>query len=111
MSVSRRQRAAFAIAAALPLAAMAAPGVVIQQVDRAFAVSSVKIALGGTINFANNDEFDHQVYIDSPAFSFDSDEQAPGGSITVTFTKSGTFEVRCHIHPKMHLRVEVMDHS
>jgi hypothetical protein len=39
--------------------------------------------------------------------SFDSDEQPPGQNVTLRFPVTGTFEVRCHIHPKMDLVVHV----
>ena len=38
---------------------------------------------------------------------FDSDEKKPGQTLTQTFPRSGTFEVHCHIHPKMKLVVRV----
>jgi plastocyanin len=48
--------------------------------------------------------------VDSPNFNYDSYEQSPGETAVVTFTTAGSFEVRCHIHPKMHLHVDVLDH-
>jgi plastocyanin len=38
---------------------------------------------------------------------FDSDEKSPGETLKQPFTRTGTFEVRCHIHPKMKLLVHV----
>jgi plastocyanin len=79
----------------------------IAQKGRAFAISDITIPRGDTILFTNDDEFLHQIYVDSKNMSFDSPEQAPGQSIEVNFPRSGTFPVRCHIHPKMLLTVRV----
>jgi plastocyanin len=44
--------------------------------------------------------------VQSPSFAFESAEQPPGDTVDVRFTAAGTFEVRCHIHPKMLLHVD-----
>ena len=79
----------------------------IVQQGRAFHPGEVTINRGESLTFTNNDEFIHQIYVAGDGFSFDSDERAPGQSLTENFTQSGTFEVRCHIHPKMKLVVHV----
>ena len=66
----------------------------------------MKIASGDTVRFDNDDKFLHQIYVAAASFSFESDEQEPGTSVEIHFTKAGTFEVRCHIHPKMLLTVD-----
>lgn len=92
----------------VPLAALAADaGHTIVQKGRRFLPGEVTIGRGESLTFTNDDEFIHQIYVDSPGFSFDSDEKNPGELITETFTTEGTFEVRCHIHPKMRLVVHV----
>lgn len=89
------------------LMAMAAQSHRIVQHGRAFTVTQVSIAAGDTLEFSNDDEFIHQIYIESPQLHFDSEEQPPGQLITVKFPVAGHFEVRCHIHPKMLLKVDV----
>ena len=79
----------------------------IAQKGRAFAISDITIPRGDTVLFTNDDEFLHQIYVDSRDMSFDSPEQAPGQTIEINFPRSGTFPVRCHIHPKMLLTVRV----
>jgi plastocyanin len=79
----------------------------IVQKGRAFALSDITIPRGDTVLFTNEDEFLHQIYVDSKNTPFDSPEQAPGQTIEVNFPRSGTFPVRCHIHPKMLLTVRV----
>ena len=57
--------------------------------------------------FGNDDDFIHQIYVKSDNFNVDTAESYPGNSMPVVFTKRGTFEVHCHIHPKMGLVVTV----
>jgi plastocyanin len=80
----------------------------VRQQNRTFSVDALRIPVGGAVSFSNQDEFEHEVYVDAPNFAYDSEEQEPGDSATVHFTSAGTFPVRCHIHPKMHLQVEVV---
>jgi plastocyanin len=77
------------------------------QKGRAFRPAELTINHGESLTFTNNDEFIHQIYVQGSGFAFDTDEKNPGENITETFTVPGTFEVRCHIHPKMKLTVHV----
>jgi plastocyanin len=77
---------------------------VIAQSGRAFHPGDITINRGDTLTFTNQDDFIHQVYVSG---LFDSDEKAPGQKLTESFSGTGTFEVRCHIHPKMKLVVHV----
>jgi plastocyanin len=86
-------------------AALAAdPGHTIVQSGRAFHPGETTIGKGESLTFTNNDQFIHQIYA---VGLFDSEEKAPGEDLTETFPQAGTFEVRCHIHPKMKLVVHV----
>jgi plastocyanin len=88
-------------------AVVAADAVVVVQKNRAFAVSTLDVAKGTVVRFSNEDKFRHQIYVDSPTMSFDSDEHDPGTTLDIPFAKAGTFQVLCHIHPKMLLTVTV----
>ena len=88
----------------LPAAAAFAAGTTIMQKGRAFRPGEVTINRGDSLTFTNEDSFVHQIYLDG---QFDSEEKGPGEVITQTFTRSGTFQVRCHIHPTMKLTVHV----
>jgi plastocyanin len=77
----------------------------VAQKHRSFLPSVVTIQRGDSVEFSNDDEFLHQIYISS--MGFDSAEQRTGETITVTFPRPGNFAVRCHIHPKMLLTVHV----
>ncbi len=74
------------------------------QKGRRFSVPEITIRAGETLTFTNNDEFIHQIYATG---LFDSEERAPGQNLTEAFPRAGTFEVHCHIHPKMKLVVHV----
>ena len=90
------------------LCAVAAHGAavtVVRQIGRAFSVPAVQIARGDTIQFSNDDSFDHQVAVTSPSFNVESAAQPPGSNKLITFPVAGTFDVYCEIHPRMHLAV------
>jgi plastocyanin len=105
--VKGRVIAALPLIGALAAAAWADDGHTIVQAGRAFHPGEVTINHGETLLFSNRDEFIHQIYVKSDAMTYDSDEQSPGQDVPVTFTTAGTFEVHCHIHPKMALTVHV----
>ena len=89
----------------LPCAAIAAEGDrVISQKGRAFRPGEVTITRNESLTFTNEDSFIHQIYVDG---LFDSEEKAPGENINEIFPKTGTFQVRCHIHPTMRMTVHV----
>jgi len=77
---------------------------VVAQKGRAFRPTEVTIARGEAVTFTNEDSYIHQIYVDG---LFDSDEKAPGENLNETFPRSGTFQVRCHIHPTMRMTVRV----
>jgi plastocyanin len=93
------------VSLALCAPAMAAdPAHTVVQSGRAFHPAEVSINRGEALTFTNKDEFIHQIYVSG---LFDSEEKTPGENLTESFTQSGTFEVHCHIHPKMKLVVHV----
>lgn len=110
ISAARSLLVAFCVGLALgQLGAMAwaAQTYRVSQKGRAFAVKTIDIARGDRVQFTNEDDFLHQIYVKSSTMNFDSDEQAPGETIDVRFPAAGDFEVRCHIHPTMLLLVTV----
>ena len=91
--------------AALATAAAAADAAhTVAQRDRTFRPAEVTINRGEALTFTNQDAFIHQIFVTG---LFDSDEKNPGENVTENFPQTGTFEVRCHIHPKMRLVVHV----
>ena len=96
-----------AVAALTWATALASTSPTILQVGRAFHPGEITIDRGTTIDISNQDEFIHQIYVDSDGFNYDSKEQSPGEIFHIAFPAPGTFPVRCHIHPKMLLMVHV----
>jgi plastocyanin len=81
--------------------------VIVSQKDRAFSPNAVELALGDTLSIHNDDQFVHDVLVDSRNFSFDSGEQGIGQVVQIKFPAAGHYRVTCAIHPKMRLEVEV----
>jgi plastocyanin len=97
----------FAIEILLIGIALAGENYPVSQKNRAFNLISLSVNKGDVVLFVNDDEFIHQIYVKSNDFNIDTEESEPGKTISVPFTVAGTFEVLCHIHPKMHMTVTV----
>ena len=95
------------IALSVTATALASEVALVVQRDRKFQTETVNIAVGDIVRFANEDPFIHQLYTRSPKFKFSSEEQPKGKFLSVQFPVAGTFEVRCEIHPKMLMTVNV----
>ncbi len=91
---------------ALSLASHAAD-IEVTQKDKKFNQKSVKLKVGDSISFKNEDPFSHNVFSLSDTKTFDLGSYPQGQSKKVTFDKPGTAEVECAIHPDMLLKVEV----
>ena len=86
----------------------AAQTIGVSQKDRLFQPGVIVLDRGDTVDMVNDDApLLHHAFVATPEFSFDSGEQIPGSRTAIRFTVSGTFTVRCAIHPKMHLYVTV----
>jgi plastocyanin len=113
IALASLRKGALAVAGAIvaltpvTLFALGAPEMIVRQKNRLFSPTEITIAAGTSVRFDNDDPFLHQLYVSSPSFSFDSDEQAQGQSIHVRFPTAGDFRVLCGIHPKMALTVHV----
>jgi len=87
--------------------AWSAEDVTVSQRNRAFAPNRLEIARGTVVHINNDDNVTHHVYVDSPKMKFDSGEQKIGATVDLHFDETGTFSVRCAIHPTMRLTVTV----
>lgn len=83
------------------------PIVSVSQRDRHFIPDKITIERGTIVHILNNDNVTHHIYVKQPDMNFSSDEQPVGRSVDVEFDQKGTFNVRCAIHPTMHLKVIV----
>ncbi len=76
-----------------------------QDALKANRFETVKIKVGDSVTFTNVDNVTHNVYaVDG---EFDLKTQTIGKSDTVKFDKPGKVQVRCGIHPKMKLTIDV----
>jgi plastocyanin len=87
---------------------LAADTATVSQRGRRFTPDTLRITLGTPVQIENDDRVTHHVYIDQPDMKFDSGEQSVGQVVTLRFDHTGTFAVRCAIHPTMHLDVTVV---
>jgi plastocyanin len=79
---------------------------VVTQKDKNFSHSTLSIRSGDTIVLRNEDPVVHNVFAKSDVVSFNA-MQDPGDETKITVETTGTFVVRCAIHPKMKLTVKV----
>ena len=102
-------RYCWTIVAAGCLVASAALGdeLVISQENKEFSEKKVTIKAGDTIVFRNDDDVTHNVYSRSKGHKFDIGAQKPDTAAPYTFASPGKVKVRCAIHPRMKLTVNV----
>lgn len=101
------------IMVACALAALAGEGLAAQHVvgqkDKAFSVRTLKVKVGDTVAFRNDDPFFHNIFSLSEAQSFDLGTFPKGQSRSITFVRPGRIEIECAIHPDMKLVIEVAE--
>lgn len=89
-------------------AAFAATQVVTQK-NKQFSPRVLDIKIGDTVVFQNDDKNRHNVYSRTSGHKFRIRKQKPGQSDQVTFDKPGKIEVRCAMHPKMKMVINVTE--
>ena len=78
----------------------------VTQSHTTFDVDEVNIKAGETVTFANKDDVIHNIQVvNSDGDVDDKGLQKPGVNIKATFSHSGTYKIRCAIHPKMKMTV------
>lgn len=81
---------------------------VVDQRDLMFMPATLTIAAGDTIRFTDSDRITHNITIVYPDGSTeDKGMDRYKEDIIVHFTKPGMYQVRCLIHPMMHMAVTV----
>jgi amicyanin len=96
-------------AAPASAAASAAPQATTMQVkidNFSFGPTEVKVAVGTTVTWTNRDDIPHTV-VSTDKTTFKSKVLDTDQSFSFTFTKAGTYEYFCSIHPHMTGRVVV----
>lgn len=77
------------------------------QQNKAFSVPELKVKVGDTVNFKNNDTFAHNIFSLSDTKPFDLGSYQTGQTRKVVFDKPGTVEVECALHPGMKMTISV----
>ncbi|MBB4039219.1 cytochrome c peroxidase [Microvirga flocculans] len=80
---------------------------IVSQKDRRFSPGAVLLKLGEALRILNDDTRVHNVRVDGPGRSYNSDAQNPGDTVTLGFDRPGRYDVICGIHPDMRLTVNV----
>ena len=80
---------------------------VVGQKGRAFSTAQMKVKVGDTVAFRNDDAFFHNVFSLSETQPFDLGSYPQGQARKATFAKPGKVEVECAIHPEMKMVIQV----
>jgi plastocyanin len=80
-------------------------GTAVGITDFAFAPATLTVPVGATVTWTNHDAEPHTVAASDG--SFHSPGMDTDATYTYTFTKAGTFDYICSIHPSMHGTVVV----
>lgn len=83
--------------------APAGPTSAISITNFTFAPADEVVKVGTTVTWTNNDSVMHTV----TGATFDSGQLAPGATYSHTFSKAGSFDYKCTIHPQMTARITV----
>jgi len=78
----------------------------IDQANQQFSNKALSAKTGDTVTFKNSDDVTHNITVDGP--DGDNDDlglQKPGESLTTKISKAGEYNVHCHIHPKMKMKI------
>jgi len=84
----------------IPAATTAPASIAISIKNFSFNPASLTVKTGTKVTWTNNDTAPHTVTSDSGNFP-DSGMLPPGQSFSFTFTKSGSVNYHCSIHPNM----------
>jgi cytochrome c peroxidase len=94
------------LAVGVSTAAIAASS--ITQKDKAFSQETITVKAGEKIKFVNDDTVTHNITVKPPSGAAKPGiQEKPGDEVEIAFDEAGVNEVRCLIHPKMKLSVEV----
>jgi plastocyanin len=98
----------FAVAGKLATRAASAPAQTVEvKIDNfTFAPPTLTVAVGTTVKWVNRDDIPHTVVSEDKS-TFKSKALDTDDSFSYTFTKPGTYNYFCSIHPKMVAKVVV----
>ncbi len=79
----------------------------VSQKKRSFNPKLLAAKLGDTVLFLNDDRYAHNLYSETPGLEFNIRKQMPGEKHSMKLDKRGKFEIRCIIHPRMMVTINV----
>ena len=80
----------------------------VEQVGSRFPAASMAVAKGDKVVFANGDDINHNItIIDDDDNTRDLGMQRPGQRLDYLFDRQGRFTVRCSVHPRMKMTINV----
>ena len=97
----------FASVIAIAGTSRAATVLTVDQRALTFSVSRLIASRGTIVSFTNNDNTSHNILVTGNGISLNSGLQRPGVAFNAPFTRAGTYQVICGIHPKMKMTVLV----
>jgi len=83
--------------------------IVVTQIGKKFSASELRVRVGDTVEFRNDDPYSHNVYSLSEAKTFDLGSYPQDESRSVLFDKPGIVEIECAIHPRMYMKIKVVE--
>ncbi len=85
-----------------------ATGNVVRQKGKIFAPDELTQAVGSMLRIENDDTIPHNVMVTAPnGENRNMGMQKPGDHADIALEKLGEYQVRCGIHPKMKLVIQV----
>ena len=82
--------------------------IVVDQRNLTFVPNSATITVGDVVRFTDSDRITHNITVVYPDGSTEDKGMDRFGEDTIVhFTKAGTYQVRCLIHPMMHMTITV----
>ena len=94
-------------AVALTVGVRAAAPVTVTQKGLQFSVEALDLSKGQIVTFVNDDRTAHNITVSGEGVNLNGGLQQPGSDFKVPFTKPGTYQVSCGIHPKMKMIITV----
>jgi plastocyanin len=99
--------AAVAVLMVFAVPASRAADFFVTQKNNHFNVTALKIKVGDTVHFKNDDAHYHNVFSLTDGHSFDLGSYGQNQVKKRTFDKAGKVEIECAIHPAMKLIIDV----
>jgi plastocyanin len=97
-----------AMAGILAIATARAATIEVGQKDKTFAPDTLTAPVGSTIHIKNDDEVVHNVIVTVPGVAAkNTGIQKPGENMDLVLDKLGEYQVKCGIHPKMKMTIQV----